>query len=625
MPLLLQMMRFIAIGAMSTLIHVVVAMLLKAQLGLAPLLANLGGFLAAVAFSYFGHARITFKRSARNKEQFARFMVSAVSSLVVSTSLVWLITDKIGSDFGLSMLAVAVVVPAINFLIMKIWVFKDHPSQLLSLLNPALAFVVCSALLASLWGRMISHDAAWYLSATRKWLEGAELYTRISEVNPPLNFYYTAPVIWLSDALSISGQNSQYLLISVLTFLILVWCQFIARKAFAWSEAKIAVFTLIVAASLILPALSEFAQREHLLVLLLMPWLLLKAAGKEPSKANQFLTSFVGALGVCLKPHFVFIPIAVTLLDVWQRRSLRPIFSVSNMTFLAVGLSYVAYVAIQHPAYFTLIVPIARDIYGAYQNTVQTAFLIVLSSMLWGLVIGIAAFRNKPVSHASLVFLVASAGALAIYWAQGTGFAYHLVPLNTFIMVTAGLLVLTAPKRSLTSLVALATLLVMATSHLSRGFYDSPDARQMISVVETTGPIASMMVLTTRVDLGPGPAVEMGIDWSGSYSSNWLVPGAINHLADTDCKIEPDFCTRLNSYLERNRNDNITDILSGKPDLIVFDKLNRIIDDPDFSRQDFMSEDPRWENIMSGYEVVATTKQAVFLRSKSLPAITSPE
>ena len=40
-----------------------------------------------------------------------------------------------------------------------------------------------------MWGQTINHDTAWYLYATRAWLDGAQLYVDIVEVNPPLSFY----------------------------------------------------------------------------------------------------------------------------------------------------------------------------------------------------------------------------------------------------------------------------------------------------------------------------------------------------------------------------------------------------------------------------------------------------
>ena len=47
----------------------------------------------------------------------------------------------------------------------------------------------------------LSHDASWYLIATQKFFSGAELYSDIYEINPPLAFYLTIPSLYISNAL----------------------------------------------------------------------------------------------------------------------------------------------------------------------------------------------------------------------------------------------------------------------------------------------------------------------------------------------------------------------------------------------------------------------------------------
>ncbi|MGB5837322.1 MAG: hypothetical protein WBH14_09750, partial [Albidovulum sp.] len=40
-------------------------------------------------------------------------------------------------------------------------------------IGAGLSLLIAVGLLAALWGRMINHDTAWYLLATREWLDGA--------------------------------------------------------------------------------------------------------------------------------------------------------------------------------------------------------------------------------------------------------------------------------------------------------------------------------------------------------------------------------------------------------------------------------------------------------------------
>lgn len=92
-------------------------------------------------------------------------------------------------------------------------------------LEPMLPLLVAALLLAFLWDRQINHDTAWYLIATRKWLDGARLYVDIYEVNPPLNFYFTVPPVLLADATGMSPANAQYAVLCAAIALSLALCR----------------------------------------------------------------------------------------------------------------------------------------------------------------------------------------------------------------------------------------------------------------------------------------------------------------------------------------------------------------------------------------------------------------
>lgn len=49
-----QLIRFGGVGGMATLVHVIVAMLMRGTFGLSPLQANFAGFASALLVSYVG-------------------------------------------------------------------------------------------------------------------------------------------------------------------------------------------------------------------------------------------------------------------------------------------------------------------------------------------------------------------------------------------------------------------------------------------------------------------------------------------------------------------------------------------------------------------------------------------
>ncbi len=68
-----------------------------------------------------------------------------------------------------------------------------------------------------------------------------------------------------------------------------------------------------------------------------------------------------------MKPHLILIPLAITALSVTRQKSLRPFLSRANLTFLFVGTACVGRVAVVHPTYFSDLVPMAPEVYGAYK------------------------------------------------------------------------------------------------------------------------------------------------------------------------------------------------------------------------------------------------------------------
>ena len=118
-----QILRFIGVGGLATLAHVLTAMAVEAAVHVTPQQANLAGFAAGFATSYAGHARVTFGAPLRSAAQFLRFLALSLLGLAASSGTVWLVTTRLGLGFPVAMAAVALIVPAISYLAMRFWVF----------------------------------------------------------------------------------------------------------------------------------------------------------------------------------------------------------------------------------------------------------------------------------------------------------------------------------------------------------------------------------------------------------------------------------------------------------------------------------------------------------------------
>ena len=118
-----QISRFVGVGVLATLIHLTVALVVSVGLDAAPQAANGAGFLAAVAFSYLGHARLTFRVVPNHRSHAPRFVATALTGLGVSAGLTQIIAVWFGAPFIVAMLVVALAVPAATYVLCQLWVF----------------------------------------------------------------------------------------------------------------------------------------------------------------------------------------------------------------------------------------------------------------------------------------------------------------------------------------------------------------------------------------------------------------------------------------------------------------------------------------------------------------------
>jgi putative flippase GtrA len=124
-PLLQQVPLFAIVGVAATLTHVIAALAARELADLSPMGANFVGYLCAVGVSYLGNARFTFRRAVLHGPQFARFVVVSLVGLALTQGLTWLLVAQLGWSFSAGLAVVAVAVPALSFVLQRLWAFRQ--------------------------------------------------------------------------------------------------------------------------------------------------------------------------------------------------------------------------------------------------------------------------------------------------------------------------------------------------------------------------------------------------------------------------------------------------------------------------------------------------------------------
>lgn len=111
------------VGITATVTHYLVALTSHEVAGVNLYLANLIGYVTAMAVSYFGHGRFTFQ-VALTGANLRRFVVASVTTFLFSELLLFLLERGTELPHRITLSLVVVSVPIFSFLLNKFWVYR---------------------------------------------------------------------------------------------------------------------------------------------------------------------------------------------------------------------------------------------------------------------------------------------------------------------------------------------------------------------------------------------------------------------------------------------------------------------------------------------------------------------
>ena len=120
---------FVGIGGAATLAYAALAFAMTVQLGWPPALASALAYSACAIATFISHKRLTFQSSAPASGEIKRFALTSVVGYGLAAGLPWLFTQTLHYDPRLAITAVCVLCPALNFVLLSLFVF-DAPRSL---------------------------------------------------------------------------------------------------------------------------------------------------------------------------------------------------------------------------------------------------------------------------------------------------------------------------------------------------------------------------------------------------------------------------------------------------------------------------------------------------------------
>lgn len=118
----LRIVRFAAVGLFNTIAYFVLANALHYAFGMTTELASYVAYFVMVPISFIGHKRVTFGTKGQALQEFTKFAILQIANIVVIAAAN-LVTKTLAAPGWVAFALISIAIPAINFVVMQIWVF----------------------------------------------------------------------------------------------------------------------------------------------------------------------------------------------------------------------------------------------------------------------------------------------------------------------------------------------------------------------------------------------------------------------------------------------------------------------------------------------------------------------
>lgn len=508
----------------------------------------------------------------------------------------------------------------------------------------------------------LNHDVAWYLYGANRMLDGARLYVDIIDPNPPLIFYLSILPV---------GMAHLFGWYQTITFkLCFVSIAFVSLALNGKLTKQIVPIAPDLARKLFLLALAfiffifseyDFGQREHLMFVLVMPYILASIGYAQGRSIRVNYALYVGALaglGMALKPHFMLLWVSIELylkLACPGRRSWR---RPENLGIVMVFMIYSLSVLFLSREYFSIAAMAVRT-YGAY-NCSLLDLLKNTAIALWstGLASFAAARFNSQNKVAKEVLLIVSTVFLIIAIIQQKGWGYHFYPAKATVILLLSVTVpelleglynyskriLRAPTIIHTAAICVGLILLTLIFHLTiaqstyriaswsweagdavakgrtslrKGVYTllhqsfgvvlPAELQQLIPIAEQYAYKKPILVLSSSVFPAFPLVNHTDAVWSSRFNCLWLLPGSYNTDSPTHSRAAAYHTFNQMSGIEQFQFQGIiSDMAANPPALLIVDVSpnKQGFGQTQFDYIDYFSQDERFTKLFSEYDLL---------------------
>ncbi len=316
------------------------------------------------------------------------------------------------------------------------------------------AIFACIALtLAGQLNRPAPPDMAFLLYAAGRLLDGATLYRDVVEINPPLVIWLNVPIELLARATHVSEFVVYRLVTTVLVGGLFGFSYQLIRWYVLPDRPPYGRYLLLLLCFALFPLVGDdFGQREHFVLALLTPYILLVAAqrrgaalrGVGPRRSERVVIGVLAGVALALKPHFALAWLALVFFQPARGRWRAAPEVVWTVVFLG---AYAAVVLLATPQFLAMALALGPA-YLRYIREPWYSLLVLAPGAPLVFVTLLAAIVLRRFSRDPILWALLATEVVACYlggMAQQKGLRYHFYPSFALAFVLLGLVAADAP------------------------------------------------------------------------------------------------------------------------------------------------------------------------------------
>jgi hypothetical protein len=440
------------------------------------------------------------------------------------------------------------------------------------------------------WG-----DQTWLLFAARRVLDGPwRGFESLAEPNPPLIIWLSAIPVVIGRALDIRLADALQGCLAALVASSVIWSTVLLRRGIAADSKRFAAwFALVLLFATVMHPWLHYGQREHILVLLALPYLVMAAGrmdGQAPSGGAAVVAGLCAGIGFLLKPHHLLVVFAVEGLLLIRTRHVRSLYRPEAAAMIATGLAYGAAIWLWTPDYLLKLLPLALNTYRDYHDAKLLEVISPMRGLKLVLIVLLWAILYRWLAHRALaaVLLLAGIGAAIACVVQLKGHEYQFVPAIAFFDLLFGVIAIdcwlqwtarrtVAIPRGLVA--AGGTLMFVATIALcyplqlakaARSYTDDRIAVQR-AVSHDIPSNATVLILSTSSEAIFEQVLDRNWEWGSRFMCLWMLPAIVTaeRAADLDGTVAP---AAMRDAALLTRNSMAADLTRWQPNPVLVDR-----------------------------------------------------